>query len=272
MSYSDWRLGTDCKTIGSWNLHQVLPSDLSFFIMLSSASAVVGLHGQANYAAGNAYMDALARYRIAHGQRAVSLDLGALTDDGLLAEDPEFLKRVLSYGALNGISRRYFNAIMDHYCNPQLALQDPMQCQPIIGLDTGDDGIIISRQPIFSKLAARQRTRPTSPSAKNQDWKAIFADSSSHDVPSLVTSALIRKLSKTNSSLTGEVDTLKPLVAYGVDSLLAVELRSWLAKEFGADIALFEIQGGVGFEALGRLVAARSRFGKRVEVEPVVQN
>lgn len=264
MSHADWRVGTDCKTAGSWNLHQLLPAGLDFFIMLSSASSVVGLHGQANYAAGNAYMDALARYRVSRGLRAVSLDLGALTEDGLLAEDLNFLNRVLSYGALNGISRTYFNAIMDYYCNPSLQMHAPIQSQPIIGLDTSDESIIISRQPIFSTLTANQAPKSSMPSSERKDWRVIFADPANHDIPSLVTSALVRKLSKTNSELQGEVDVFKPLVAYGVDSLLAVELRSWLAKEFGADVALFEIQGGVGFEGLGRIVAARSKFGTHI--------
>ncbi|KAF2798819.1 reducing type I polyketide synthase [Melanomma pulvis-pyrius CBS 109.77] len=265
MTYANWRLGTDCKTIGSWNLHKLLPIDLNFFILISSASGVVGLHGQANYAAGNAYMDALARYRISLGLRATSLDLGALTDDGLLAEDPEFLSRVLSYGALNGISRTYFNAIMDYYCNPSLPPQTCTQSQPIVGLCTGDDGIITSRQPIFRKLATKATSATASSSPKNQDWKAIFAEPAKHDIADLITTALIRKLAKTNSSLQGEIDVCKPLVTYGVDSLLAVELRSWLAKEFGADVALLEIQGGVGFESLGRIVAGRSVFNKDVE-------
>jgi acyl transferase domain-containing protein/D-arabinose 1-dehydrogenase-like Zn-dependent alcohol dehydrogenase/NAD(P)-dependent dehydrogenase (short-subunit alcohol dehydrogenase family) len=265
MSYADWRVGTDCKTVGSWNLHEVLPNELDFFIMLSSASGVVGLHGQANYAAGNAYMDALARYRVSRGLRATSLDLGALTEDGLLAENKDFLNRVLSYGALNGISRTYFNAIMDYYCNPSLPKQAPMQSQPIIGLGTGDDGIIISRQPIFKHLVTTKKaTEASVPGERPQDWKSIFAHNSNEDIAHLVTQALIRKLAKTNSSLQGEVDVFKPLVAYGVDSLLAVELRSWLVKEFGADVALFEIQGGVGFEGLGRIVANRSSVGKKM--------
>ncbi|KAF2464008.1 reducing type I polyketide synthase [Lindgomyces ingoldianus] len=262
MPYTDWRAGTDCKTIGSWNLHKLLPNNLDFFIMLSSASGVVGLHGQANYAAGNAYMDALAQYRVSIGLRATSLDLGALKDDGLLAENPDFLNRVLSYGALNGISRTYFNAIMDYYCNPSLPQQTPMQSQPIIGLGTGEDGIIKSRNPIFCNLKTDQHasSSSTSSSPDTQDWRSIFKAPADHDIASLITSALIEKLSKTNSSLQGEVDVVKPLVAYGVDSLLAVELRSWMAREFGADVALFEIQGVMGFERLGRVVAERSTF------------
>ena len=44
----------------------------------------------------------------------------------------------------------------------------------------------------------------------------------------------------------GDVDTGKPLYAYGVDSLLAVELRNWFGKEIGAEVAIFDIMGGQG--------------------------
>lgn len=41
-------------------------------------------------------MDALARHRVACGEPAVSLDLGAMIDDGLLAENTDLLDRVLA--------------------------------------------------------------------------------------------------------------------------------------------------------------------------------
>jgi hypothetical protein len=255
MSYADWRLGTDCKTVGSWNLHSVLPEDLDFFLLLSSASGIAGLHGQANYAAGNTYMDALAHHRVSRGLRATSLDLGALMEDGLLAEDPDFLKRVLSYGALNGISRRYFHAILDYYLDPST----PVDPQAIIGLRTSEDSAIItSRRPLFSKL--RATTSSPSVQAQDHDWRSVLADPAANDLPALVADALVRKLSKTLSSLDGEIDMHKPLAAYGIDSLLSVELRSWIKATFGAEVALFEIQGGIGFEGLARVVIEKCKL------------
>ena len=48
--------------------------------------------------------------------------------------------------------------------------------------------------------------------------------------------------------------------AYGVDSLVAVELRNWFSQVLEADVAVFEILGeGRSFEDLGTLVAGKSR-------------
>jgi aryl carrier-like protein len=46
---------------------------------------------------------------------------------------------------------------------------------------------------------------------------------------------------------------------YGIDSLVATELRNWLRKTFGVDIAVFEIVGGASFIALGTSIAIRIR-------------
>lgn len=76
MTYSDFVTAARPKNQGSWNLHQQLPKDVDFYVSLASWSGVVGNQGQANYAAGNTYEDALACYRRSLGLPAVSLDLG----------------------------------------------------------------------------------------------------------------------------------------------------------------------------------------------------
>jgi hypothetical protein len=54
------------------------------------------------------------------------------------------------------------------------------------------------------------------------------------------------------------VDIHTPLHKYGVDSLLAVELRNWIMREFQAEVAVFETMGGSTFSSLGLLIAQRS--------------
>jgi hypothetical protein len=52
----------------AWNLHHCLPRDMDFFILLSSVAGLVGNRGQANYAAGNTFQDALASHRVSLGR------------------------------------------------------------------------------------------------------------------------------------------------------------------------------------------------------------
>lgn len=92
MSYSDWQTAINPKAQGSWNLHKLLPRELDFFLMLSSMNGIVGHVGQANYAAGNTFQDALAHHRVQCGENAASLDLGLFTFTGRVARDPRLLK------------------------------------------------------------------------------------------------------------------------------------------------------------------------------------
>ena len=56
------------------------------------------------------------------------------------------------------------------------------------------------------------------------------------------------------------MDMSKPLHAYGVDSLLTVELRNYFAKELNADVAIFDITDGSSFEAVS-LTGPRGKVG-----------
>jgi NADPH:quinone reductase-like Zn-dependent oxidoreductase/NAD(P)-dependent dehydrogenase (short-subunit alcohol dehydrogenase family) len=80
MPFEQWQRATSPKILGSWNLHNALPKDLDFFIMLSSVTCVIGNASQANYAAGNTYEDALAWYRRGQGLNASAIDVGLVSD------------------------------------------------------------------------------------------------------------------------------------------------------------------------------------------------
>ncbi|HIK08369.1 MAG TPA: SDR family NAD(P)-dependent oxidoreductase [Trichormus sp. M33_DOE_039] len=71
------------KVMGAWNLHtltQHLPLD--FFVLFSSATALLGSPGQANHVAANTFLDTLAHYRTTQGLPALSINWGVWSEVG----------------------------------------------------------------------------------------------------------------------------------------------------------------------------------------------
>jgi hypothetical protein len=286
MTYDDWRGATDPKILGSWNLHSLLPRGLDFFVLLSSLAGVLGSPGQANYAAGNTYMDALARFRVSQGERAVVLDLGVMLEHGALASNDSLRERILAAGSLAGITPQVFFGVLDYHCNPTGPVFSQKDCQVAIGLappsSLRSKGL---RQPgsfmnlpfyrhIFSASNEDQGHNIEGEQTASKYRQDFLAAETTIQAGAVVSRALVGRLMASLPEFQESVDDNvdidvlnKPLHSYGIDSLMAIELRSWFAKEFAADVPIFEILGEGTFRTIGISTASKSKLRRNANAE-----
>jgi NADPH:quinone reductase-like Zn-dependent oxidoreductase/NADP-dependent 3-hydroxy acid dehydrogenase YdfG/acyl carrier protein len=82
------------KVAGAWNLDAATRgARLDFFVLFSGAAASLGSRGQSNYAAANAFLDALAHARRQRGEAAVSINWGLWADSTMATGVPAETRR-----------------------------------------------------------------------------------------------------------------------------------------------------------------------------------
>lgn len=90
------------KVKGAWNLHTLTrDNQLDFFVLYSSGAGLFGSPGQANYAAANTFLDALAQMRIGNDLPATSIQWGAFSNVGLAAAQDNRGARINNLGLAN---------------------------------------------------------------------------------------------------------------------------------------------------------------------------
>ncbi|KAI5926535.1 polyketide synthase [Camillea tinctor] len=270
MTLDEWNTALRPKVAASWNLHHVLGADLDFFVLLSSMMGVIGNKEQCNYAAGSTFQDALARYRVSQGLSAVSLDLPVIEDVGFVAEKPELLQNMRSVG-FDTMQEDELHAILDYHCDSWQDIVPLDKSQVVLrpGLPqhlaaAGIPQPYWLQDPLFNHLSQIETGVPSDQVATKQDMKhaatLIAAAKSIEEAEKIVLDTLLLKLSRLLSVDLSNLDPARPLHAYGVDSLVAVEIRAWFLKELGVELSVFEMTNQPNIYQLAKTLTAKSKF------------
>jgi NADPH:quinone reductase-like Zn-dependent oxidoreductase/nucleoside-diphosphate-sugar epimerase len=197
--------------------------DLATLTLYSSAAGVLGSPGQANYAAANAYLDALAHHHRAEGRPTTSLAWGLWADrSGLTGHlGATDLNRIIR-GGVRLLSRENGLALLDAAARFDAALQVPVELRP------GDAG---GEVPHVMRALARPARRAAAATAEAPAER--LADILAGLVAGQRTRHVLKLVRAQASSVLGHADG-EAVVAgstfkeQGFDSLTAVELRNRL--------------------------------------------
>lgn len=268
MTLTEFEHAIKPKVQGTWNLHTLLPQNMDFFVMLSSYAGIIGAVGQSNYCCGNTYQDGLAKHRLEHGEKAISIDLNVMESVGYVFEHQHISNHLQSIG-LDGLRESELYFILEYYCNPSLPLQAPTQNQVVVNIELPTffraknlpEHPWLSR-PLFRLLHQIEftgTTRAPSDQDKTENYSTLLqAVKSLTEAVEVVIDALRAKVAKILSLEKDDVDPDKTLDAYGVDSLVAVEIGIWFKTTMEATVPIFEILGKNSMRSLAKLVVENS--------------
>ncbi|WP_443678458.1 SDR family NAD(P)-dependent oxidoreductase [Prauserella cavernicola] len=209
------------KVDAAWHLHE-LTGELDLFVLFSSAAGALGSAGQANYAAANAFLDALAMRRRESGLPAHSLSWGLWAEDSeLTATLGEVDRRRLSRGGIQPLETAEGLALFDRAVSGGRAHTVPAR------LDLSRHGEHAS--PLFRELVRTTR-RDTATRSLRERAVSLAGEERLRLVVEVVREHCAAVLGHPS---TDALPPSSPFADLGFDSLTAVELRNRLSAVTG---------------------------------------
>jgi amino acid adenylation domain-containing protein/thioester reductase-like protein len=289
------------KAQGTLNLDELFrdrDAELDFFVLFASAATIVGNAGQTNYNAANMFMASVADRRRRRGAAASVIYLSRLFGIGHVARSMEKAKAAgMDMGTVEAqLQRVSAQPISEDDLHASFA-EAVISGRPESGMDPG---IIVGlgagenapwrHIPLFSSWLAHCASRRHGPQAGDEDasggrekpgakQKSLgrnillrreltaaldgASESTSEAVLALLQDAFVARLGVILQTDASKIEKNVPLVALGIDSLVAVEIRSWFLQELSVDIPILKLLGGDSLADVCRV--AMSEFAETLK-------
>ncbi len=240
------------KVDGAWNLdRQTRGLELSAFVMFSSAAGVLGNAGQANYAAANAFLDALAHHRIHGGQKGLSLAWGLWTEGGMIAHlDDQALSRLERQG-IRALGVAEGMELLDVAMRQSDALLVP------IAFDVANLQNSGKVAPILRSVAPRG-IRKVQESVRSTDTSSsLFDVRSSEELEALLVGHVRDVVGRVLRRDPLQIEPHAEFSTLGVDSLFAIEIGNRLRE-----ITMIKVGAPMIFDNSSPVKLARAIAGR----------
>ncbi|KAJ5497006.1 Acyl transferase/acyl hydrolase/lysophospholipase [Penicillium fimorum] len=270
MSLEDFTAVACNKVEGAWNLHNALiNSPLDFFIALSSVAGIIGNRGQAAYSAANAFLDGFIEYRKSLGLPGTSIDLAAVSDVGYIADtDAQRRQEVMKNIGGQTIDESEILALIAAALTGDLDQSCSGQCITGLRLDSLENNFWV-QDAKFSVLY--ETAKSTLGSSSQRDGPSVplhvtlSAASSKEEALKVCYEALAAKLAQVLVLSVEDMDPSITVASLGLDSLVAIEIRNWIAREANANVQVLELLSSGSLMALAEIILNKSQAYTRPE-------
>ncbi len=232
---------TTPKINGAWNLHvQTQGLALDHFVMFSSVASIIGSPGQANYAAANAFLDALANHRRSQGLPALTINWGVMAGVGYVARHKKLEEHFARIG-WSGITPAESLPILGRL------MQQPAISQMMVSrIDWSKWAAVtpaIIATPRYAELTTEDALRQHQSDGANWLREAVLSAAPEEQLAILDT-FLREQVGKILRVSPAKIDSKRPLNEIGIDSLMAVELIHQIESQTGIAIPTGQLMGG----------------------------
>jgi acyl transferase domain-containing protein/surfactin synthase thioesterase subunit/acyl carrier protein len=229
------------KVAGGWLLHELTRElSLDHFVVFSSVLSLFGSAGQANYAAANAFLDALVMRRRGEGLRALALNWGPWDESGLATLSGEKGHAIWRERGTEYISADVGRRALDL----------------VVGSSVNHAAITITQWPIFfqqftkvpSLYGQLQKECAATGSMGSTAKDEVLSKDRLKGVPSSerreLLIAFVRQQAMKILGITDSIDVGRPLREFGLDSLMSVTLVNRLEAVLGIRISTVKLIKG----------------------------
>jgi phthiocerol/phenolphthiocerol synthesis type-I polyketide synthase C len=229
MDQAQFKRALDPKVQGAWHLHEHTKNkELDYFVLFSSVTALLGTPGQGNYAAGNAYLDALAHYRHQKGLPALSINWGPWADVGLAAAEENRGERLAQRGVGSIPAAQGIAAL-------SLLLKEDQTQTAVIPFNVQQWTEFYPAAAQISMFAQlMEETSSSQIETEEDDIRTLLLAEEPGRARRTLFEAHLRELTAQVLHLTASrIPLNKPLRTLGLDSLMTLELRNRLEADLG---------------------------------------
>ncbi|KAK9782147.1 putative Polyketide synthase [Seiridium cardinale] len=252
-TYEDWEIITKPRVQGAWNLNELMPRDLDFFILLSSFLGDTGNEGQGIYAGTAVFYDAFTRYRNAQGQNTVSIALPVVLDVGYVADNDlsDNLKQSLGATLTMADIRTLVKGAVQGQSSPFHSNRKASAFKMYLDGQAVRNGPWKYFHPVHTKerLKADRKQNDPASTGGSADMSLISWTAAAEPLAGL-TEALVTKVSAMTMIEREDVGANVPLASFSLDSLVSVELRNWIRRETTIELPLSAITQAESLQSL----------------------